>query len=78
VIHADLTVENVLFIEANAIDHTLVQDDLDGQVQLRARAGRNLTTDEWREIFGDEPYRATCPAHVQSGGSGFVVASDRP
>jgi DNA-binding SARP family transcriptional activator/WD40 repeat protein len=26
-------------------------------------AGRNLTADEWREAFGDRPYRQTCPQH---------------
>ena len=25
-------------------------------------AGRNLTTDEWSDAFGDRPYRETCPA----------------
>ena len=25
-------------------------------------AGRNLTADEWREVFPDRPYRETCPA----------------
>ncbi len=25
-------------------------------------AGRNLNQDEWRDAFGDEPHRATCPA----------------
>ena len=24
-------------------------------------AGRNLTTGEWRDAFGDRPYRDTCP-----------------
>ena len=24
-------------------------------------AGRNLTTDEWRDAFGDRPYHETCP-----------------
>ena len=24
-------------------------------------AGRNLTVDEWRDAFGDRPYRRTCP-----------------
>jgi hypothetical protein len=27
-----------------------------------AVAGRNLTEDEWRDAFGDRPYRETCPA----------------
>ena len=26
-----------------------------------AIAGRNLTEDEWRDAFGDRPYRLTCP-----------------
>jgi predicted ATP-grasp superfamily ATP-dependent carboligase len=26
-----------------------------------AVAGRNLTADEWRDAFGDRPYRETCP-----------------
>jgi WD40 repeat protein len=25
------------------------------------RAGRNLTQEEWRHFFGDEPYHMTCP-----------------
>jgi WD40 repeat protein len=25
------------------------------------RANRNLTQQEWRRYFGDEPYRVTCP-----------------
>jgi hypothetical protein len=25
------------------------------------RANRNLTLEEWRRFFGEEPYRATCP-----------------
>ena len=30
--------------------------------QACARAGRNLTTEEWLDIFGeDRPYRRTCP-----------------
>ena len=24
-------------------------------------AGRDLTTDEWRQAFGDRPYHQTCP-----------------
>lgn len=28
---------------------------------LCARAGRNLTRDEWSQYFPDEPYQATCP-----------------
>jgi hypothetical protein len=24
-------------------------------------AGRNLTTDEWSDAFGDRPYSETCP-----------------
>jgi hypothetical protein len=24
-------------------------------------ASRNLTADEWRDVFGDRPYRQTCP-----------------
>jgi WD40 repeat protein len=27
-----------------------------------AVAGRNLTDEEWRDAFGDRPYRETCPA----------------
>ena len=26
-----------------------------------ARLSRNLTREEWKQHFGDEPYRATCP-----------------
>jgi WD40 repeat protein len=26
-----------------------------------AVAGRNLTRSEWRDVFGDRPYRETCP-----------------
>ena len=26
-----------------------------------AVAGRNLTLGEWQAVFGDEPYRETCP-----------------
>lgn len=29
--------------------------------QACSRANRNLTEEEWREFFGDEPYRPTCP-----------------
>jgi DNA-binding SARP family transcriptional activator/WD40 repeat protein len=32
-------------------------------------AGRNLDTDEWREVFGPEPYRSTCdewPSAIES------------
>ncbi|MEP6665265.1 MAG: hypothetical protein ABJA81_02350 [Nocardioidaceae bacterium] len=25
-------------------------------------AGRNLTTTEWADAFGDRPYKQTCPA----------------
>jgi hypothetical protein len=28
-----------------------------------ATAGRNLSRDEWRDAFGDRPYRRTCPGH---------------
>jgi WD40 repeat protein len=28
-----------------------------------AVAGRNLTQDEWRDAFGDRPYRPTCPEY---------------
>jgi hypothetical protein len=27
-----------------------------------AVAGRDLTTQEWTDVFGDRPYHATCPA----------------
>ena len=38
-------------------------DDLDELMQLACmRAGRQLTNAEWREIFVEEPYRATCAA----------------
>jgi WD40 repeat protein len=31
------------------------------------RANRNLTEEEWRRFFGDEPYRETCPGLPASG-----------
>jgi WD40 repeat protein len=33
------------------------------------RANRNLTEEEWRQFFGDEPYRLTCP-DLPSGAKG--------
>jgi WD40 repeat protein len=36
--------------------------DLDSlQTKACARANRNLTLVEWKRLFGDEPYRLTCP-----------------
>jgi WD40 repeat protein len=36
--------------------------DVDSWIEYACRvAGRNLTEEEWREAFGDEPYRETCP-----------------
>lgn len=35
---------------------------LDELIDLACRtAGRNLEEEEWRQVFGDEPYRDTCP-----------------
>ena len=31
------------------------------QARACERANRNLTRAEWKNYFGDEPYRATCP-----------------
>jgi WD40 repeat protein/DNA-binding SARP family transcriptional activator/energy-coupling factor transporter ATP-binding protein EcfA2 len=54
--------------------HTLLISAFDGSVYTWdtrpehstdfacAVAGRNLTEDEWRDAFGDRPYRETCPA----------------
>jgi hypothetical protein len=53
--------------------HTILVATVDGDVYALdtrlerwidhacAVAGRNLTPDEWREVFGDRPYRETCP-----------------
>jgi WD40 repeat protein len=55
--------------------HTAMLTSLDGAVYTWdtlpegwvaaacAIAGRNLTEDEWRDAFGDRPYRLTCPEH---------------
>jgi hypothetical protein len=55
-------------------DHTLVVAYEDGSVitfetdataweeHACAVAGRNLTPEEWRDAFGDRPYRETCPS----------------
>jgi WD40 repeat protein len=32
-----------------------------GRTRACHRANRNLTRVEWRQFFGDQPYRATCP-----------------
>jgi sugar lactone lactonase YvrE len=54
--------------------HTLIAATTDNEVftwdtrletwveRACAIAGRNLTTQEWRQAFGDRPYRNTCPA----------------
>ncbi|KGN32260.1 hypothetical protein N802_18020 [Knoellia sinensis KCTC 19936] len=48
-----------------AADGTVRRWDTDPRTWVEfacARAGRNLTTDEWRGIFGESiPYRKTCP-----------------
>jgi WD40 repeat protein len=42
---------------------TEVPTDPDVWIEHACRvAGRNLTADEWRDAFGDRPYRQTCPA----------------
>lgn len=33
-------------------------------------ANRNLTTGEWKQFFGEEPYRHTCPTLANSGAEG--------
>jgi WD40 repeat protein/DNA-binding SARP family transcriptional activator len=55
-------------------DHTLVVAYEDGSIitfetdataweeHACAVAGRNLTPEEWRDAFGDRPYRETCPS----------------
>jgi WD40 repeat protein/DNA-binding SARP family transcriptional activator len=45
-------------------DGAVVSFDTDPDAWVRHActvAGRNLTTDEWRDAFGDRPYRETCP-----------------
>ena len=53
--------------------HTLASGGAEGSIvlwdlrldswitQACQRANRNLTQEEWRRFFGEEPYRATCP-----------------
>jgi WD40 repeat protein len=44
---------------------------LDELVDLACRtAGRNLKKDEWRQVFGTEPYRNTCPDLANQGSTG--------
>jgi WD40 repeat protein/DNA-binding SARP family transcriptional activator/energy-coupling factor transporter ATP-binding protein EcfA2 len=45
-------------------DGAVVSFDTDPDAWVRHActvAGRNLTSDEWRDAFGDRPYRETCP-----------------
>jgi hypothetical protein len=55
---------STLFLGARPDDPAITALPLD-VVELErsacASAGRNLTLDEWRELMGDRPYRATCP-----------------
>jgi hypothetical protein len=37
------------------------------QARVCRRANRNLTQTEWQQVFGDQPYRATCPDLPVSG-----------
>jgi WD40 repeat protein len=49
---------------ARSADKSIILWDVDVESwEERAcrRANRNLTRKEWRQIFGDEAYRATCP-----------------
>lgn len=49
------------FASADSGGTVLVWSPLDGLVTMACDvAGRNLTADEWRTLFGEEPYRTTC------------------
>ena len=46
-------------------DGTVIAYDTDPQAWVAHAcrvAGRDLTSDEWRDAFGDEPHRKTCSA----------------
>jgi WD40 repeat protein/DNA-binding SARP family transcriptional activator len=62
-------------VEFRPDGHTLLISSVDGAVytwdtrpqhwvdHACAVAGRNLAQDEWRDAFGDRPYRRTCPQY---------------
>ena len=48
-------------VNNNAIARTWFLRPADLVTEACARLTRNLTTEEWRQYVGDEPYRVTCP-----------------
>jgi WD40 repeat protein len=72
---ASIAADTSEFVRPTILDdgHTAMLTALDGTVHTWdtrpegwieaacAIAGRNLTEDEWRDAFGDRPYRLTCP-----------------
>jgi WD40 repeat protein/DNA-binding SARP family transcriptional activator len=65
--------QDALKIAATGEGRTVVLYDVDVKSWLSIacqRANRNLTMEEWRQFFGDEPYRLTCPDLPSGADSG--------